>query len=387
MTEQVTLILVGHEEVGKMKLINTFIENSNKCSNKKIDIGFASSQIKFKNRNVELNLQIINTNFSQFKGKKPSAVLFVYDLTKGESFKILNTLLEEVNKNFPNIRKVLVETNSNNNVEGQVSEKQIEDFKNTSWAKYYKVNKDDLPSLENVFIGTVKDVLGIYGEDEIIDEIINNEPAKEGVPKPNKKESISMLLVGEQYAEKHEIIFAFTKKGNESFDLTKGSKIIQVNNKSVELNLIEANAELTLLENNSVFNPSAILLVYDITKAETYKALKTKWYEAIIKYFPKAIKVLVGNNCVKYEEEKVNEEEARTYAKEIEASFYLVSPKKNHNIDNLFMDTANRVCSPGSTIRDEKKQKEMVNEKKSKEIGDSDNNVQKQDGKCCCIIV
>lgn len=132
MTEQVNLILVGHEEVGKMKLINTFIENSNKCSNKKIDIGFASSQIKFKNRNVELNLQNINTNFSQFKGKKPSAVLFVYDLTKGESFKILNTLLEEVNNNFPNIRKVLVETNSNKNVEGQVSEKQIKDFKNNS---------------------------------------------------------------------------------------------------------------------------------------------------------------------------------------------------------------------------------------------------------------
>ena len=142
-----------------------------------------------------------------------------------------------------------------------------------------------------------------------------------------------------------------------------------------------------MLVNNCVFNPSAILLVYDITKAETYKALKTKWYEAIIKHFPKAIKVLVGNNCDKYEDEKVNEEEARAYAEEIKASFYLVSPKENQNIDNLFMDTANRVCSPGSTIRDEKNKKERVNEKQSKEIGDSDNKVKKQDAKGCCIIV
>ncbi len=51
------------------------------------------------------------------------------------------------------------------------------------------------------------------------------------------------------------------------------------------------------------------------------------------------------------------------------------------------MDTANRVCSPGSTIRDEKNKKERVNEKQSKEIGDSDNKVKKQDAKGCCIIV
>ena len=50
--------------------------------------------------------------------------------------------------------------------------------------------------------------------------------------------------------------------------------------------------------------------------------------------------VIVGNKCDLYDEdEAVNEDDARKYAKEINALFHLVSAKNGLGIEKLFNDT------------------------------------------------
>ena len=71
----------------------------------------SSAQIKIQDRNIELNFEKINSDLSEYKGPKPSAVLFVYNEDEEESFTTLKTCLPEVNKLFPEIKKILVENN------------------------------------------------------------------------------------------------------------------------------------------------------------------------------------------------------------------------------------------------------------------------------------
>lgn len=50
---------------------------------------------------------------------------------------------------------------------------------------------------------------------------------------------------------------------------------------------------------------------------------------------------LVGNKEDKYEDEEVPEEEAKSYAEEIQANYYLVSANNGDGIDFMFQSLAN----------------------------------------------
>ena len=389
MSDEVTFFLVGEEEIGKMELINAFINNSERIFNKKLENFFGSAQIKIQNRNILLNIHKVGSNVSHFKNMQPSAILFVYDIANKKSFEALNSWLEKVQKVFPsdfqNIKKVLVGNNSDKFEDEQVTEEDINEFKNKINASSFKVNTSQISLLDNLFIETTKNILGISGEDYIP----CSEPNNEGFSKPGKSYNIVILLVGEKETEKSKIINAFTKKEN---SVSYGSKIIQVNNKNFEISLHEASSDISFLKNDLLIKPSAVLLIYDITKEETYKALKDRWYPEVKELFPDAIKVIVGNNSDKYELEQVNEEEAREYAESIKAYFYLISVEKNDNINKLFIEIANKVVNGenffGKNLIDGKNQIDRVNENQFNEIPEIEDEVEIRDvKKCCCFIV
>ena len=66
--------------------------------------------------------------------------------------------------------------------------------------------------------------------------------------------------------------------------------------------------------------------------------MKNIWYPDILKFGEKyKILAVVGNKCDRFEEENiVSEEEAREFAKEIKANFFMVSAKNGTNINPLF---------------------------------------------------
>ena len=154
-----------------------------------------------------------------------------------------------------------------------------------------------------------------------------------------------MVLIGEKEAEKKDIINSFVNNHNPSNKKTEGhyaSVTIQVQNKNVILNLHELSSDPESL-NNSKLTPSAVLIIYNINKEESFEAIKDKWYSAVNNLWPNAIKVLVGNDPEVVEEGKVKKEDANNFAESIKASFYLVIPKINHNIEELFMDTTKNI--------------------------------------------
>ena len=81
-----------------------------------------------------------------------------------------------------------------------------------------------------------------------------------------------------------------------------------------------------------------VCLVYDITNQESVDALKSVWYPDIQKYGEKyAVLAVIGNKSDLYEnEELADEQQAKDFAKEINATFMLTSAKTGDGIEKLF---------------------------------------------------
>ena len=90
-----------------------------------------------------------------------------------------------------------------------------------------------------------------------------------------------------------------------------------------------------------------VCLVYDVTTQESLESLKTIWYPDLLKYGEDSkILAVVGNKCDLYEEESVDEEQAKSFAKEINAIHMLTSAKTGDGIEKLFDTLTDKYLSP-----------------------------------------
>ena len=106
-----------------------------------------------------------------------------------------------------------------------------------------------------------------------------------------------------------------------------------------------------------------IILVYDITRRESYDNLKNFWYKEIKDNGEKDIVLgIAGNKSDLYDEEAVPEPEAREFAKSINAIFALTSAQNNSGVDKLFHDMGNKFLDPNfqEKVNDAKVEKEKV---------------------------
>ena len=89
------------------------------------------------------------------------------------------------------------------------------------------------------------------------------------------------------------------------------------------------------------------ILVYDITRKESFTELKNYWYNQIKEVAPKNIILgVAANKCDLYDDEAVSEEEARSFANEIGAIFKLTSASTNTGIEELFRALGCRLLDP-----------------------------------------
>ena len=122
------------------------------------------------------------------------------------------------------------------------------------------------------------------------------------------------------------------------------------------------------------------ILVYDITRKESFDELKDYWYNQIKECAPKNIVIgIAANKCDLYDNEQVSEDEARNFANEIGAVFKLTSASTNQGIEELFKGVGCKVLDPNYSSDDaEKKNNKIVlNDDK-----DKDKNTKKKKG-CC----
>ncbi|XP_023482575.1 ras-related protein Rab-22A isoform X2 [Equus przewalskii] len=90
---------------------------------------------------------------------------------------------------------------------------------------------------------------------------------------------------------------------------------------------------------------AAAIIVYDITKEETFSTLKN-WVKELGQHGPPNIVVAIaGNKCDLVDVREVMERDAKDYADSIHAIFVETSAKNAININELFIEISRRIPS------------------------------------------
>ena len=160
-------------------------------------------------------------------------------------------------------------------------------------------------------------------------------------------------------------------------------KFINIDQKDYQINLWDTAGQEKFRALGKHFYKDAyiIILVYDITKKETFKEIKDVWYPNVKENGEKyKVLGLVGNKSDLFEEEEVKEDDARNYAQEINANYFLVSAKNGDNIDNMF-ETLMRKYLGGDFIK--KIEEEKIQRGATTKLDSNKNKGNKKKKKCC----
>ena len=85
-------------------------------------------------------------------------------------------------------------------------------------------------------------------------------------------------------------------------------------------------------------NSTCIILGFDITLKKTFFEIKNYWCLTAKKYSSTKLIYLIGNKVDKYLDREVDEEEARTFAKENNLRYFEISCKTGEGIPSFFND-------------------------------------------------
>ena len=145
--------------------------------------------------------------------------------------------------------------------------------------------------------------------------------------------SLKVVLVGETATGKTCIIERFVNEKyldnpDSTISAAYKNKSIQIGDQKLSLDIWDtAGQEIYRAVNQNFYlNATIGIMVYDITRLETFKELKKYWYEQLKTSGDEDMVFgIAGNKCDLLSQEKVDEKEARAYAKEIDAVFFLTS--------------------------------------------------------------
>ena len=203
--------------------------------------------------------------------------------------------------------------------------------------------------------------------------------------------SIKILLIGNSGVGKTCITQKYINE-NKEIDLEQNStiganyfqKVLEIDGKTLTLDIWDTAGQEKYRSMGKMFYKDAyiVLFIYDITNEESFTELKNVWYKELMNTGEKhAVLAVVGNKTDLFENEEVNEEEARNWAEEIGAIFGLVSAKTGDCINVLFENVVKKFLSPDFVVQinNEKIMKrESINLKK-----EDNNNRNKKNNKCC----
>ena len=213
---------------------------------------------------------------------------------------------------------------------------------------------------------------------------------------------IKLVFVGDTEVGKSCLITRFIKGVFETNlkETTKAnyvSKTIEIPEigESITFDIWDTNGREKFKSMAKIFYQGAkmAILVYDITRKESYDSVKNWWYKDIKEHGdPDIVIGIAGNKSDRYDDEKVSEQEAREFAESIGAVFSLTSAQNNYGIDELFKDMGKKyLCPNSSTIESDIQKPEQKEESNQKiKFGEKDvdkkNDGQKKKKNPCIII-
>ena len=179
----------------------------------------------------------------------------------------------------------------------------------------------------------------------------------------NKDESVEVMklvLIGESSVGKSSIIDQFVDNiFQEELIPTVGGSFNQKTIKCVDLNKIltleiwdTAGQERYRSVTKMFYKDADIaLLVYDITNKMSFEALGNYWVQQVQELSVKdTMLAIVANKSDLAENEQVDEEEARNYAKSIDVPFFIVSAKNSSSINDLFKEIVKKKTGSKNVI-------------------------------------
>ena len=198
--------------------------------------------------------------------------------------------------------------------------------------------------------------------------------------------SCKVVLVGDTGVGKTSIIERYI---NDKYDENQKTTLvssytfkkidIKKYNKSVSLDIWDTAGQEVYrsLSKNFYLNASIGILVYDISRKASFESIRDYWYEQLKTFGEeKMIFDVVGNKTDLFQREEVPENEARNFAKSINAGFHLVSCKDCVGIKDLFEDCGRKYLEDNDLTKEDSNKKN-----KNKIVLQEDKKSEKK--KCC----
>ena len=203
-----------------------------------------------------------------------------------------------------------------------------------------------------------------------------------------EEEGIKITLLGNPGVGKTCIISRYIDDSfNENNESTIGAnfseKIIKKGDKDVQLNIWDTAGQEKFHSLGKHFYKDSyiVCLVYDITNQDSLDSLKQIWYPDLQKFGEKyTVLAVVGNKCDLYESDSLaDEEQAKSFAKEIKATFFLTSAKTGDGVEKLFSTLTDIYLGPEFSS----KAKEMINNRGASFSVASKKDDDQKEKKCC----
>mmetsp|Transcript_35788 Transcript_35788/g.83112 ORF Transcript_35788/g.83112 Transcript_35788/m.83112 type:complete len:210 (+) Transcript_35788:62-691(+) len=158
------------------------------------------------------------------------------------------------------------------------------------------------------------------------------------------------IIIGDTGVGKSCLLLQFTdKRFQPVHDLTIGvefgARMITIDGKQIKLQIWDtAGQESFRSITRSYYRGAAgALLVYDITRRETFNHL-TSWLEDARQHSNQNMTImLIGNKCDLEHRRAVSYEEGEQFAKENNLVFLETSAKTAHNVEEAFVNTAKKI--------------------------------------------
>ena len=163
-----------------------------------------------------------------------------------------------------------------------------------------------------------------------------------------------VVLIGDMKVGKTNIVSRyikneFNKDSISTIGVEFGSKELVIEGHNVKVQIWDtAGQEKYKALTKFFYKDAAVcILVYDVTRKESFQSLKDYWYSQLKENSePDIVIGVAGNKSDLYENEEVKEDEAREWAKEIGAVFELTSAQNNTGINDLFLNVGYKFLDP-----------------------------------------
>ncbi|XP_028780378.1 ras-related protein RABC2a-like isoform X1 [Neltuma alba] len=183
--------------------------------------------------------------------------------------------------------------------------------------------------------------------------------------------SFKVLLIGDSGVGKSSLLLSFISKSVQDLSPTIGVdfkiKLLTISGKRLKLTIWDTAGQERFGTVISSYYRGAhgVILVYDVTRRETFKNLEDLWAKEVELYSTNSecIKVLVGNKVDKDSERVVTKEEGMALAQKHRCLFVECSAKTRENVQQCFDDLSLKMLEvpslreKGSVLVKKQKQK------------------------------